>query len=49
MFWIFWDNGKENGNYSILIGYALGLCLGYFGIMEKWKLLCRALGLGFGV
>ena len=31
----YWDNGKENGNYSILIGYTLGLCFGYFGIMEK--------------
>ena len=25
------DNGKENGNYSIIIGYMLGLCRGHIG------------------
>ena len=29
------DNGKENGNYYIIIGYILGLYWGYIGIMEK--------------
>ena len=33
---IFWDNGKENGNY-IRIGYMYinGLIQGYIGTMEK--------------
>ena len=30
-----WDNGKENGNYYIIMGYLLGLYRGYIGIMEK--------------
>ena len=34
---LYWDNGKENGNYYIIIGV---LYWGYIRIMErKWKLL----------
>ena len=28
---LFWDNGKENGNYYILVGYVLGLLYGDSG------------------
>ena len=28
---LYWDNGKENGNYYIMIGYIRG----YIGIMEE--------------
>ena len=31
IFGLYWDNGKENGNYSSI----LGLYWGYIGIMEK--------------
>ena len=29
------DNGKENGNYHIIVGHILGIFKGYIGIMEK--------------
>ena len=32
---LYWDNGKENGNYYSLLGYILGLYWGYIGIMEN--------------
>ena len=32
---LYWDNGKENGNYNIIVGYILGLYRGSIGIMEK--------------
>ena len=41
---IFWDNGKENGNYYSIMGYILG----YTGIMEK-KMETTIMGLGFRV
>ena len=53
---IYWDNGKENGNYRDYRGYIrviLGLYWGYIGIMENKMettikgLRCR--GLGFKV
>ena len=24
-FWLYWENGKEHGNYYSIIGYILGL------------------------
>ena len=34
---IYWNHGKENGNYFVIIGLILGL---YSRIMKKkWKLL----------
>ena len=34
---LYWENGKENGNYynGLYIGVMLGLYWGYIGIMEK--------------
>ena len=32
---LYWDNGKENGNYYSIIGYILGFYWGTIGIMEK--------------
>ena len=35
---LYWDNGKENGNYrdyKAFIGVIQGMYWGYFGIMEK--------------
>ena len=31
---IYWDNGKEKGNYYSIIGYILGILI---GIVEKKK------------
>ena len=32
---LYWDNGKEYGNYQHIMGYILGLDRGHIGIMEK--------------
>ena len=34
---LYWDSGKENGNYRDCRGYIgiIGYILGYIGIMEK--------------
>ena len=35
---LYWDNGKENGNYRdyrVNIGVMLGIYWGYIGIMEN--------------
>ena len=37
MLGLYWENGKENGNYynGLYIGVMLGLYWGYIGRMEK--------------
>ena len=37
------DNGKENGNYYVILGSILG----FIAVVEKWKLLpCNRMFLG---
>ena len=30
---LYWDNGKENGNYFSILGSILGLYRGYIGVI----------------
>ena len=36
------DNGKENGNYCIVIGYILGIYI-YVYILGQWKVKWKLL------